>query len=86
MIIRDETLGRYEIHCDRDNYTVIEPKGRKDKKGNELRKTHAYCSSMANAVKKICELQTLEAHDVCDLKTYVNEIHNASGRIETALS
>jgi len=84
MILKDEKLGNYEVHHDGNNYAVVEKTGL-NKKGEEVFKTHAYCSSMANALNRIAKMHTEGKGDTYDLKTYVEAITRANERIESVL-
>jgi hypothetical protein len=84
MVLKDEKLGNYEVHHDVNNYAVVEKTGL-NKKGEEVFKTHAYCSSMANALNRIAKMQIEGKDDTYDLKTYVKAITYANERIEAVL-
>jgi hypothetical protein len=77
MILKDEKLGNYEVHHDGSNYTVVERTGL-NKKGEQVLKTHSYCSSMSNAIDRIVKLQVESKNEVYDLKTYLKELNSVS--------
>ena len=84
MILKDEKLGNFEVHHDGSNYSVIEKTGL-NKKNEQIIKTHAYCSSMPNAINAIIKLQVEGKNDEYDLKSYAKSLNEASKRIEKLL-
>jgi len=85
MKIKDEKLEPYEIHYNENSYNVVEKKGL-DKNGKQKLKTHAYCSSIENALKRIIRLQVDERDDVYSLKKYLKSIENANEQIKLIIS
>ncbi|NET30645.1 MAG: hypothetical protein F6K19_01400 [Cyanothece sp. SIO1E1] len=86
MIVKDESLGNYEIHFDGSSYMVMEKTGRIDKKGKEVFKLHAYRSSMASALNKVVILTVEKKGVVHSLKSYLSELKEVSEKIKNTLS
>ncbi len=86
MKIKDAKLGKYEIQHDGNNYNVIENTGKIDKKGIEITKNHAYCTSVGSAIKKIVKLQVEGENDTYDLSEYVKAIQHETEKIEMKFS
>lgn len=84
MILKDEKLGKYEIHHDGDNYSVVEKTG-VDKKGKDVFKTYAYCSSIQRAIEKIVKLKVETKESIYDLKVYLKSITETNESILKAL-
>lgn len=82
MIIKDKKIAPYQIHCDGSNYTVVEKTDKKDKDGNKIFKTIAYCSSTENALKKICRLLVDDTEKTYSLKQYFKEFTEHINKIE----
>jgi len=84
MKIKDKSLGKYEIHQDSGNYSIIETTEYKDKDGKEIIKNVSYCSSMESALKNIVKLRVQEGLDVCDLKTYIERLKEVNQEVMMA--
>jgi hypothetical protein len=80
MILKDDKLGNYEVHHDGSNYTVVERTGL-NKKGEQVLKTHAYCSSMANAIDKIIRMKVESNENTYDLESYLKAIKSQSEQL-----
>lgn len=83
MILKDEKLGKYEVHLDGSNYSVIERTGI-NKKGDDVFKTHAYCSSMESAISKIIRMKVENNDNVHSLESYLKELKSQSEQLNKA--
>ncbi len=75
MKIVDEVMSPYEIHCDSNNYEVVEPTSRKDKAGNPVYKGHGYFTSVENALVKVTKL-IVEVNKTYTISEYIEQINN----------
>ena len=85
MKIIDSILEPYQIHKDSMSYTLVEPTGNTDKKGNELFKTHGYYSKLENAISRVVKLLTESKKEVFSLKEYLDELKELNGSIEKTI-
>ncbi len=81
MIIKDKSLGKYEIHHDGCSYTVCEKTNRVDKQGNDIFKSHAFCSSVENALRKVARLLIEKSDAQYTVSEYITELKNISEKI-----
>lgn len=81
MIIKDKDLGKYEIHHDGNNYSVIENTGKKNKDGDPIFKNHAYCSNVCSAINTIVKLLIEGKEEVYDLKGYLYALREVTDSV-----
>lgn len=75
MKIVDQKMSPYEIHCDSNNYEVVEPTSRTDKDGNPVYKGHGYFTSVEKALVKITKL-IVEVDKTYTISEYIKQINN----------
>jgi len=80
MVIKDEKLGKYEIHVSTDNHTVCYHNG-VDKKGKDVYTNLYYCSSLGSALNKIVKLLLEDKYSTTTLTEYLDEHKRLSKQI-----